>query len=271
MSPTLEPASAIVRLVRRESIGNQYYVLTFDVTCGVPARAGQFAMLRRERRDEALSSRPMSYLSGGNTPSVLVKVLGDASADIGSAEVGETFVLLGPLGKTWRRPKHESRPLLVAGGAGVAPLLFFARELHAAGVCPIALYGGRTAADLPLEHELREVADVYVTTDDGSRGRKGRVTDLLPDAASADSEIYTCGPDRMMAAVAKQCRALRLRCEVSLATPMACGYGACMGCSVRTTDGGSLYACTEGPCVDAGRIAWDEGSCARPCDANKNA
>jgi dihydroorotate dehydrogenase electron transfer subunit len=77
-------------------------------------------------------------------------------------------------------------------------------------------------------------------------------------AAGRSVKVYTCGPDRMMAAVARLCEARRVPCEVSLETPMACGYGVCLGCPVRRQAGGFLYACTEGPCVDASTISWGE-------------
>jgi dihydroorotate dehydrogenase electron transfer subunit len=247
-------------LLRRESIGDQYHVLTFDAPRGVDARAGQFTMLRgAEWGDAPLLPRPMSYLTAGTMPSVLIKVIGEGTARMARASPGEPFTLLGPLGNTWQPPLPDRRPLLVAGGVGIAPLLFFARELSAAGVRPLAIYGGRTARDLPLEDELVEVADVHVTTEDGSRGHRGRVTDALPGLASAETQIYACGPDRMMAAVAAQCAERHLLCAVSLETPMACGYGVCLGCPVPLTDGSYLYACMQGPCVDASRVAWGDG------------
>jgi dihydroorotate dehydrogenase electron transfer subunit len=175
------------------------------------------------------------------------------------AEPGEPFTLLGPLGNTFRAPQTGRRPLLVAGGVGIAPLLFFARVLVEKGQRPIALYGGRTARDLPLEDDLSEVSELHLATEDGSRGSKGRVTDVLETLLAEDVEVYTCGPDRMMAAVASLCEARDLPCEASLETPMACGYGVCLGCPVPTVDGSYLYACTQGPCVDVRRIAWGQG------------
>jgi dihydroorotate dehydrogenase electron transfer subunit len=163
--------------------------------------------------------------------------------------------------------------VLVAGGVGVAPLLFLARELAENGVRPLALYGARTAADLPLAADLEAVAELRVATEDGGRGVRGRVTVLLEAAlddlaaAGQSVKIYTCGPDAMMAAVAAVAAVRGLPCEVSLETPMACGYGVCLGCPVprapRATEGGGppgyLYACTEGPCVDAAVIDWAGG------------
>jgi dihydroorotate dehydrogenase electron transfer subunit len=247
-------------LLRRESIGEQYHVLSFDVPAGIAALPGQFTMLRgAEWGDAPLLPRPMSYLSAGTMPSVLIKVLGEGTARMARAEPGEPFTLLGPLGNTFRDPSPGRRPLLVAGGVGIAPLLFFARALSKQGVRPIALYGGRTARDLPLEDDLSEVADLHLTTEDGSRGSAGRVTDVLESLLGEDVEVFTCGPDRMMAKVAELCEAHDLPCEASLETPMACGYGVCLGCPVPTVDGSYLYACTQGPCVDVRRIAWGQG------------
>lgn len=259
-------------LLRRESIGEHYHVLTFDVPRGILARPGQFTMLRgAEWGDAPLLPRPMSYLTAGTTPSVLIKVAGEGTARMARAECDEPFTLLGPLGNTWRPPSAGRRPLLVAGGVGIAPLLFFARSLAEAGTRPVALYGGRTSRDLPLEDELSEVADVRLTTEDGSRGHHGRVTDVLGELLTDGGEVYTCGPDRMMAAVAALCAARDVPCEASLETPMACGYGVCLGCPVPTTDGAYLYACMQGPCVDARRIAWGEGGHAphRKTDAGR--
>ena len=190
-----EPISKVARelmtvpLLRRESMGEHYHVLTFDVPRPVLAEPGQFAMLRGAAWGDApLLPRPMSYLTAGATPSVLIKVLGEGTARMARAVTGEPFTLLGPLGNTWRAPTAGRRPVLVAGGVGIAPLLFFARALKAAGSRPLALYGGRTARDLPLEDELAEAADVHLTTEDGSRGTRGRVTDVLGELSPTNSE-----------------------------------------------------------------------------------
>jgi dihydroorotate dehydrogenase electron transfer subunit len=189
----------------------------------------------------------------------LIKVVGEGTARMARAEQGESFTLLGPLGQRWRKPQEGRTPVLVAGGVGIAPLVFLARELHAQGIKPIALYGGRSARDLPLHDELGRVSDLRLVTEDGSRGKQGRAPDLLRDLLSTPIDVFTCGPDRMMAAVAALCAQAGVPCEASLETPMACGYGVCLGCPVATTTGQYLYACTEGPCVDAARIDWSRG------------
>jgi dihydroorotate dehydrogenase electron transfer subunit len=247
-------------LLRRESIGGLYHVLTFDHPEGTAALPGQFTMVRGAEWGEApLLARPMSYLTAGTTPSILIKVIGEGTLRMGRAEPGEPFTLLGPLGRPWRAPSPGRRTVLVAGGVGIAPILFFARALAAqasGGPKPIAIYGGRSARDLPLDDELAELTELTVTTEDGSRGAAGRVTDVLADLLGPDREVYTCGPDRMMAKVAEMCAKRDVPCDVSLETPMACGYGVCLGCPVPTTEGAYLYACVEGPCVDARRVDW---------------
>src|SRR5690242_13719748 len=111
-----------VPLLRRESIGEHYHVLTFDAPRGVSARAGQFTMVRgAEWGDAPLLPRPMSYLTGGTTPSVLIKVIGEGTARMARAEPGESFTLLGPLGNTWRSVTAGRKPLLIGGGVGIAP------------------------------------------------------------------------------------------------------------------------------------------------------
>lgn len=258
---------ARLRLHRRDSIGTAYHVLTFEEGAPLAARAGQFAMVRLAAWGHApLLPRPMSLLTAGDRPSILIKVVGEGTRRLAHAASGEPFDLLAPLGLPWRPCPAGHRPVLVAGGVGVAPLLFLARELaQAPAQRPLALYGARSAGDLPLDFELASVAELRIATEDGSRGAPGRVTVLLERAldelaaANQPAKIYTCGPDAMMGAVAALAAARGVLCEVSLETPMACGYGVCLGCPVpRAAGQGFLYACTEGPCVDAVSIDWSK-------------
>jgi dihydroorotate dehydrogenase electron transfer subunit len=248
-------------LLRRDSMGPSYHVLTFDAPEEVVAFAGQFAMVRGTAWGQTpLLSRPMSLLEAGRRPSILIKIVGDGTRRLALASPGEPFDLLLPLGNRWSPCPTTHTPVLVAGGVGIAPLLFFARELSEAGQRPITLYGGRSSTDLPLHEELAQVSDVHISTEDGSRGTAGRVTKLLEPVirdAGRPVKIYTCGPDRMMAAVAAIAETTGTLCDASLETPMACGYGVCLGCPVKRTAGGYLYACVDGPCVDARAIAWE--------------
>lgn len=263
-------ARALHRMVleRREVVGHAYHVLTFESEGALDVRAGQFAMVRSETWGHApLLPRPMSLLTGGRRPSILIKVVGEGTRRMAAASSGEPFAVLAPLGKAWSEVPAGHRPVLVAGGVGVAPLLFLAREIEArGGERPLVLYGGRTAADLPLSEELAAVSELVVATEDGSRGTKGRVTALLAATLGEAGvhkgpiKVYTCGPHGMMAAVAAMCAEQGVACEVSLETPMGCGYGVCLGCPVARAGGGFLYACMEGPCVGAEKVDWRAGA-----------
>ncbi len=252
------PQLTKTHLLRRETIGNSYHVLTFETPDGPVPQAGQFTMIRSPEWGQApLLSRPMSYLSGGSTPSLLVKVCGEGSARLGRAEAGEPFLLLGPLGSGWRVPVPGRQQILVAGGVGIAPLLFLARELANTQHRPVLLYGGRSERDLPMSDDAAEFCQVETSTEDGSLGHCGRVTDLLARHLRDGAEVYTCGPDAMMAAVARLCASAQVPCDVSLEAPMACGYGVCLGCAVPAATGGYLYACVTGPCIEATHVDWN--------------
>lgn len=253
-------------LTRRDAIERAYHVLTFATPEPLVASPGQFAMIRAESwADDPLLPRPMSLLTAGERPSILIKVVGKGTGRMALAAPGERFSLLAPLGKPWSPCPPDHRAVLVAGGVGVAPLVFFAQQLSTSGSdWPLALYGGRTRADLPLSDELEAASELRVATEDGSRGESGRVTKILEraldelEAAGRRVKVYTCGPNGMMAAVARICEARGALCEVSVETPMACGYGVCLGCPVPLRAGGFLYACSEGPCIDASAIDWQK-------------
>ncbi|MBI5538133.1 MAG: dihydroorotate dehydrogenase electron transfer subunit [Deltaproteobacteria bacterium] len=255
------PRQVVVPLLRRDSIGASHHVLTFDCEQPLEAAPGQFAMVRGAQWGESpFLPRPMSILTAGRRPSILVKVVGEGTRRLASSEPGELFTVHAPLGVGWAPCPEDRVPVLVAGGVGVCPLVFLARGLTEQGRRAIALYGGRSAGDLPLDDELAEVTDLRIATEDGSLGQLGRVTVLLESAIEETKgrlKVYACGPRAMMARVVEMCRAADAPCEVSLETIMGCGYGVCLGCAVPKVGGGYLYACSEGPCVDGHAIAWE--------------
>jgi len=278
-SPPTPATMRALALTNRKTLGAAYHVLEFHADPPLEARAGHFAMVRSASWGVApLLPRPMSLLTSGERPSILIKVVGEGTRRMAHAETGELFDVHAPLGRPFSPCLSTHRPVLVAGGVGVAPLAYLARELFAergedsAGPGspnpPVMLYGGRSRDDLPLSAELDRISDLRVCTEDGSRGERGRVTVLLEAALDELSKrgdaprVYTCGPDRMMAAVAAICEQRGVPCEASLEAPMACGYGVCLGCPVPKRGGGYLYTCTEGPCVDARIIDWERGESA---------
>ncbi|HNS96256.1 MAG TPA: hypothetical protein PKL73_04835 [Polyangiaceae bacterium] len=249
-----------VPLVRRDSIGASHHVLTFEYDTPLEAQAGQFVMVRGTNWGQSpFLPRPMSLLHGGKRPSILVKVVGEGTRRLANAEPGDLFSVLAPLGRPWSPCSSHRVPILVAGGVGVCPLLFLARTLKQQGIRPVALYGGRSSGDLVLYEELQAESDLRLATEDGSAGVKGKVTALLDEAlmeADGRATVYTCGPRAMMASVVAAARKANVPCEVSLETVMACGYGVCLGCAVPRFDGGYVYACSEGACIDGRVIDW---------------
>jgi dihydroorotate dehydrogenase electron transfer subunit len=263
---------ATLPLIGRDDLGAGYQVLRFGADEPIEAEPGHFAMVRGESWGLApLLPRPMSLLSAGAEPSMLIKVVGEGTRRMAQAAIGERFSIHAPLGTPWRMPAEDQQPVLVAGGVGVAPLVYLAKVLAERGhrkdgahPAVLTLYGGRTERDLPLAEQLSETSKLEVSTDDGSRGCHGRVTVLLERLlaeAKRDGrklKLYTCGPHVMMGAVAKLAADADVPCDASLEAPMGCGYGVCLGCPVTKSDGGYLYTCVDGPCVDASRVNWSQ-------------
>jgi dihydroorotate dehydrogenase electron transfer subunit len=169
--------------------------------------------------------------------------------------------ILGPLGGSVF--KIDSRPnadhIVVGGGYGVPPLVFLIERMRSGGYFGdiLAVVGARSKKLLDCVDELKSLgAHVICSTDDGSFGVKGRVTDALKDIIDADSSIYCCGPTPMMRAVGELALQIGASCQVSLEVSMACGVGVCMGCVVDLSDGKRVRACVEGPVFEFGKVRW---------------
>lgn len=230
------------------------------------ARPGQFVMLRGSDPADPLLPRPFSICrlveQDGAVAGIeiLYKVVGEGTRKLARLAPGERLSLLGPLGKGFAPPPATVRSLLVAGGIGVAPMVFLARDLAAGGVDPQTvevLLGGRTRDDLLCREDFETLGiSVRTTTDDGSEGEHGLVTAPLERALRAATPpgiVYACGPLPMLRGVARLARAGGVACQVSIETVMACGMGACLGCAVEDgrTDARYRHACIDGPVFDA--------------------
>ena len=178
-------------------------------------------------------------------------------------QAGEKLDIVGPLGTAFPLPSGPKAAVLVGGGYGTAPLIQLAQELIAAGSPVEIVIGASTASRLFGELVAKRTAGaVTVTTDDGSAGEQGRVTDALPAAIGRISAevIYACGPMAMLQAVGAVAKAKGIRAQVAVEEAMACGIGVCMTCvlPVRGEDGRSRFvrSCVDGPVFDAERIRW---------------
>ena len=247
-------------------IGSGYRQLTLSAPAVCPqVKPGQFIHLRVPGLGESLLRRPFSiYRATAGTISVLYKQVGKGTRELAHLPVGGHADFIGPLGNGFPLPPPEGRmPVLVAGGYGVAPLSLLASNLDAVG---IVFVGGRTAEDLLCLEDFWEMGwALEVTTEDGSAGLKGRVTDAL-DAWLRKGQpaiVYACGPDGMLEAIDQRLGQHGLPGWLSLDKHMGCGVGACLACvqRVHTEDGGTRWkrCCCDGPVFAAGEIDWAFG------------
>jgi dihydroorotate dehydrogenase electron transfer subunit len=263
------PVNRAARLVARQPLGGPYVRLTFEhPEAALGARAGQFVMIKAGLSAEPPLRRPFSILgtdAAAGTFDLFLKVVGAGSAALAALAPGEPAQCLGPLGRPFTPPPAGQEALMVAGGYGIAPFHLFSRELRAAGARGRVFYGGRNVADLQLRDAFDALGvPLTATTDDGSFGRRGRVTDALErhlDGPSAPAVLYACGPDAMLHAVAEVAARRRLAAQVSLDPWMGCGVGTCLGCVVWTQAAPEprpryRCACTEGPVFDAAEVVW---------------
>ena len=220
---------------------------------------GQFAEIRIDGSTTTFLRCPISihYVDKEkNEVWFLVQLVGDGTRHLATVKQGDLVNIVLPLGNGYTMPQNaDLKPLLVGGGVGTAPMLMLGSELAKMGCKPTFLLGARSANDLLQLEEFKKLGDVYTTTEDGSMGEKGYVTQhSILNAAQFDM-IYTCGPKPMMMAVAKYAKANDIECEVSLENTMACGVGACL-CCVENTDEGHLCVCKDGPVFNIKKLLW---------------
>ena len=226
------------------------------------ARPGQFVMVRVAERYDPLLRRPFSIhqQSAEGTIGLLFKAIGRGTDILAGVDVGESLDLIGPLGRGFDLARN--RPVcIIGGGMGIAPLYFLARRLLISDRQPAldqVLLGARNREELALlAGEFRELGyPVQTATDDGSMGHHGFIPDLLDAVLPAVSQVYTCGPHPMMKTIVKMCSQADVPCQVSLETHMACGLGACLGCTVLGAEGNYVHVCKQGPVFHAGEVAW---------------
>lgn len=234
------------------------------------AKPGQFLMVRVSSHPHPLLRRPLSiHARDGDRLELFFARAGLGTAILAERRPGETLDILGPLGKGFVLPgKIRGKVFWLAGGGrGIAPLYFLARELQARGAHPRVFYGGKTQADLPLLHKLaaRE-REVFISTDDGSAGFPGLVTEMLEKELARSARpalICACGPDPMLKRIGEIAAEFKIPAQLSLESIMGCGIGACWGCvrKIRRGDAAEwVKICEEGPVFPASAVVWDENA-----------
>lgn len=220
---------------------------------------GQFVEVRVDNSPSTFLRRPISINNvdyDHNELWLLVAAVGDGTRQLQKLQKGDRLNCVLPLGNSFTMPTDSTQKvLLVGGGVGVAPLLYFGKLIKAMGGEPTFLLGARSAKDV-LERELFEqVGRVFITTEDGSEGEKGFVTSHSVLAQEHFDRISTCGPKPMMMAVARYAFKNDIECEVSLENKMACGVGACLCCVEKTVEGNKCV-CKEGPVMNIKKLTW---------------
>lgn len=222
-------------------------------------KAGQFVQVRVDDTQHTYLRRPISIHDvdyDNRTITLLVQRVGEGSNKIADTEINATLNMIYPLGNGFTLPEDKNeKVLLVGGGIGIAPLFYLGKMLKDKGVDFKFLLGGRSKTDLIMLDEFASVGEVLVTTNDGSLGEEGFVTQHSVWKKERFNKIYTCGPKPMMMALAKMARENDIWCEVSLENLMACGLGACL-CCVENTVEGNVCVCKEGPVININKLLW---------------
>jgi dihydroorotate dehydrogenase electron transfer subunit len=267
---TLAPPERRVAVVSGvERLGAYDLITALDRYGPTGPRPGQFYMLAAAKEwggggdERPYLPRAFSYArarveSDGLALSFLLEAVGPGTERLSELAPDEGLALVGPLGVGFRRPADGTRPLLVGGGIGAAPLLCWQEELAmqppagaaAAADPPSVLLGFRSAAHAQAAALFGP--DPRVVTDDGSVGRKALVTELLATELDAEprATVYACGPPQMLEAVRALCSERDVPAQLAMESGMACGFGACFGCVVPTSNG-YVRLCLDGPVMDA--------------------
>lgn len=263
------PIQEKCRILDHKKVGPKHYKLILASSyISSHAEPGQFVNVKCSESHDPLLRRPLSIHRVSRkhmTFELLYEVIGKGTELLTKYFVGEEIDCLGPLGEGFKIDPKKQIHILVAGGMGVAPLLFLAENFKPSS--PLALYvliGAKTRDWVLCEEDFRKATDqVLISTDDGSYGKQGFISDLLLDFINNQlstfdfqlSTIYACGPRAMMRAIAEIAFQKKIDCQVSMEERMACGVGACLGCAVKTRNGYKMV-CKEGPVFETAEILW---------------
>ncbi|MCJ7514742.1 MAG: dihydroorotate dehydrogenase electron transfer subunit [Dehalococcoidia bacterium] len=243
-----EPLSVTYNLIRFEA---PYFA--------AEAQPGQFVTISCGR--DFILRRPLSIhrVDSQNQLSILFAVVGAGTHWLSQRLKGEKLDLLGPLGNGFSIHPASKKLLLVAGGIGIAPLVFLAQKVLGDGKVVKLLLGARKKDGLYPEELLPKGIETLVTTEDGSHGIKGRITDILPEHVDWADQIYACGPLAMYQSIAKQREKWKGKppVQVSLEVRIGCGIGACFGCSIKTKNG-MKQVCRDGPVFNLDEVILEE-------------
>jgi len=243
-----------------------HYILTFcPFKKTIKPRPGQFFMLGVDRSLDPLLKRPFSlHRILGKDFQILYRVRGKATTILKYKKTGDIINVLGPLGNGFPGLKLtmnevHGKPILVAGGLGVAPLFSLAESIRDRK--PLFFLGAKSKKELLCVNELKGIGiRPIIATDDGSAGRKGTVLNVLEDFLTHQSSItshllYACGPREMLRELALLVKKFRIKAYAAFEENMACGIGACLSCAINTREG-FKQVCKDGPVFPLEEIVW---------------
>ena len=250
-----------LKVVSVESLSDKHVLIKLTDEKPLPEmKPGQFVEVRVDHSATTMLRRPISINfvdREKNQLWLLVAMVGDGTKQLGKLQAGDTLNCMLPLGNGFTMPtQKEQKYLLVGGGVGVAPLLYFGKMIKDFGAEVTFLLGARKDTDLLELDEFAKIGKVCITTEDGSAGEVGFVTNHSVLENEQFDMISTCGPKPMMVSVARFAKKAGVECEVSLENKMACGVGACLCCVEKTTEGHKCV-CTDGPVINIKQLTWD--------------
>lgn len=248
------------RVVENKNIKGKYYLMKIEtVHIAGNCRPGNFIMAAASTGFDPLLKRPFGVFKA-EPPYIWLyyQVIGKGTALLSRFKEGDYLAILGPLGNSFPA-LIDKNILLAAGGRGIAPL-FFAAEHYRSQNTLFLIYGARTAGDLNLLDSIESLclAKTYLYTEDGSAGKKGMITNDIKTIIE-DNKIditISCGPEAMFKSLNRELAGMKLENYVSLEAYMGCGFGICHGCVVKTSSGGYMKVCSDGPIARLEEIAW---------------
>ncbi len=248
------------KVVSNKKLAPRFFCLALDAPSLLnKIQPGQFIHIKVSDGYAPFFRRPFSVYRAKKYIEIFYEPIGPGTHLLSLKKPGEELDILGPLGNHFSWPAHGVKQVvMIAGGIGIAPFLILSDHLAKKGYELILLYGGRTKEHVyPMKEFKQNGCQVFVSTDDGSVGIKGRVS-ILFSKITLDSKttmLYTCGPKFMMSAVKEFVEAHDLRCEASCEETMACALGACLGCSIETSLGYKTV-CYDGPVFDIREVIF---------------
>jgi dihydroorotate dehydrogenase electron transfer subunit len=246
------------KLIRKDWLTPKIVRLRFDEPyIAKLSNPGQFINIKVSDNYVPLLRRPFSIHRVDRENGwfeILFKVIGMGTHALVQHEVGSRLDILGPLGNSFQIQSQNDSAVLIAGGLGIAPLLFLAQELVQSKISATLFYGNRSKDEICTVKDFDELGVAhFLATEDGSDGLKGRVTELISAKKNmivqSNSMIYACGPNPMLQRIKEIMDETNKTCQVSLETLMACGFGVCLGCVVNSTSASNpyKYVCKDGP------------------------